>query len=103
MPAFSKQVTTWIAACAAHDLTFWSDSPIARTVWAISDDQRFHLVRVNAADRTALHVCREARFAPGMMEVYCPGDPDARSFVDVGSVAEVEGSMLLAAAALLPR
>ena len=103
MPAFSKQVATWIAACAAHDLTFWADSPIPRTVWATSEDQRFHLVRVNATDRTALHICRHAKFAPGMMEVYCPGDHAARPFLPVDLVAEREGSMLLAAAALLSR
>jgi hypothetical protein len=103
MPVFPVRTATWIAGCAAHDLTFWSDSPIPRTVWATSDDQRFHLVRVNTTDRTAVHVCREARYVPGMMEVFCAGDPVARAFPDVRSVAEIEGGMLAAAASLLAR
>ncbi len=103
MPQLSKTTTERIAACAVHDLDYWSDSPIPRTVWATSDDQRFHLVRINSQDRTALHVCRDAAFTPGMVLAFCPGDPMARPFVDVTSVAELEGSMLLAAASLMRR
>jgi hypothetical protein len=103
MPRFPKTTATWIAACAAHDLTFWSDSPIARTVWATSDDQRWHLVRVNTKDRTAVHACGVERHGHlGIALTNCPGDRDARPYVDPASVAELEGSMLLAAAALIP-
>lgn len=101
---FPVRTATWIAACAAVDLTFWSDSPIPRTVWATDDDQRFHLVRVNdATDRpTAQHCCGDAKYRAGMEPIdYCDGSTIAWEFADVRSVAEMEGSMAAAAASFL--
>lgn len=104
---FPVRTATWIAACAAVDMTFWSDSPIRSTVWATSDDQRFHLVRVNdATDRpTAVHACGDATmYRAGVEPIdYCAGGTIAWEFADVRSVAEMEGSMLAAAASLLAR
>lgn len=64
--ALSKITAERIVACAAVGLHYWSDSPVARTVWACGDDQRFHLVRLDRATNTAHHVCGLGYETPGM-------------------------------------
>ena len=66
MPVIPKTTAERIAACAAVGLHYWSDSPVAHTIWANSDDQRFHLVRFDRVTRTAHHVCGLGYETPGM-------------------------------------
>lgn len=102
MAVFPKATTERIAACASVGLHFWSDSPARNIVWATGEDQRFHLVRMDRTTRTATHVCGEKYEAPGMMQTFkCWHGLSVGRWADVSSVAEVEGSMLAAAAALM--
>jgi hypothetical protein len=104
MPTFPKTTTERIAACDSVGLHYWSDSPIAHTVWASGDDRRFHLVRLDRVTRTAHHVCGHGYEKPGMMLTRrCWYGQPIGQWTDVTSVAEIEGSMLGAAAALLGR
>jgi hypothetical protein len=104
MPVFSKTTTERIAACASVGLHYWSDSPAPHTVWASGDDQRFHLVRLDRVTRTAHHACGQRYETPGMViTTRCWHGELLGQWTDVTSVAEIEGSMLLAAASLLGR
>lgn len=104
MPVFPKITTERIAACASVGLHYWSDSPIPHTVWANGDDNRFHLVRLDRVTRTAHHICGQRYEKPGMMLTHrCAYGESLGQWTDVSTVAEIEGSMLAAAAALLGR
>lgn len=64
------------AACEAVGLTFWSDHPRPRCMWAVDEHQRAHVVRVNNGGR-AQHVC--GRVVPVHDEL-CAGDDEAVSY-----------------------
>ncbi len=52
-----------ISACAALGLSFWSEAPPNRTLWALDSAQRVHMVRMDRTNGTVQHLCgrEEAR------------------------------------------
>lgn len=50
-----------VAACAALDLTYWSDHPQSRLVWAADLHGRFHEVEVDRKTGVAQHYCGKSR------------------------------------------
>lgn len=57
-----------IAACAALGLSFWAEAGSSRGVWnawAVDDDQRVHMVKIDYTARKATHECLStARYDP---------------------------------------
>ncbi len=54
-----------VAACAALNLTYWSDHPVSDMVWATDFQGRFHEVRLDRKTQTSAHFCgRSTRFTP---------------------------------------
>ncbi|MUL44491.1 hypothetical protein FZI85_17360 [Mycobacterium sp. CBMA293] len=43
------------AACRAVGLSFWSDAPKPSSVWAVDDNQKAHLVKLNRNQALAHH------------------------------------------------
>jgi hypothetical protein len=65
-----------LAACEAIGLTYWSDHPARNCVWAIDDQQRAHVVRIDPG--TAQHVC--GRTSPVAVE-QCAGGGEALPYI----------------------
>ena len=95
MAKFSVVAADFIAGCAAFDMSFWADSPVAKTVWAVSEDQRFHLIRVDRKGFLAEHVCGRSLEKGGMERNYCPGSFTTKPFPNLAACAEVSGVPLL--------
>jgi hypothetical protein len=57
MKNLPKRTRENIAACAAHGLYFWSDHPAPATLWATSDDQKWHTIRIHRATGQSSHSC----------------------------------------------
>lgn len=95
MAKFSVVAADFIAASAAFNMSFWADSPITRTIWAVSDDQQFHLIRVDRKGFMAEHVCGRSLEKGTMERSTCPGTFTARSFPNLAACAEVSGVPLV--------
>ncbi|QBP29700.1 hypothetical protein SEA_TYPHA_45 [Mycobacterium phage Typha] len=79
-----------MVAAHAVGLSYWADHPAAGHIWAVSDDQRAHVVRVNAKEGTAQHVCN--RYAHNVNQVSpCEGDDRVMSVANVDAIAKHHG------------
>jgi hypothetical protein len=59
MKNLPKRTRENIAACAAHGLYFWSDHPAPATLWATSDDQKWHTIRIHRTTGQSSHSCSD--------------------------------------------
>ena len=42
----NKRTREWMVACASVGATFWADHPAPGCLWAVDDEQQFHVIRV---------------------------------------------------------
>lgn len=99
MAKFSTVTADFIAGCRAVGMDFWADSPVTGTVWAVCEDQRFHLVRVNRKEHMAEHVCGRSLEKNGMARTNCPGSFTAKPFPNLVACAQLTGLSVLELAA----
>jgi hypothetical protein len=95
MARFSVVTADFIAACAQFNFSFWADAPIPNVVWAVSDDQKFHLVKVNRKDHMVEHVCGRSLEKGDVFRPNCPGAFVAKPFPNLAAGAKVTGLTLL--------
>jgi hypothetical protein len=55
----NKRTREWMVACASVGASFWADHPAPGCLWAVDDEQQFHVIRVRKRAGTAQHVCTD--------------------------------------------